>query len=90
LIARFQLDLLPSKTEELLVLIGKQRGCLRTGGLVDVDRVAKILLTELRSGTLGRISLETPEMMENELAELVIIRQQKAEKKMARKLKHRG
>mgnify|MGYP001329997464 CR=1 FL=1 len=85
---RFQLDVLPSKVEELIAVIGKQRGCLRAGGMVDVDRVAKILLNELRMGTLGRISLETPDMMEKELSELAIIQQLKAEKKQGRKTKH--
>jgi len=49
--------------------------------------VAKILLSELRAGTIGRISLETPDMMEAELAELVIIRAEKEAKKKARKEK---
>jgi ribosome biogenesis GTPase A len=84
---RFQLDALPSTAQELIAVIGKQRGCLRGGGLIDVDRVAKILLNELRSGTLGRISLETPAMMETELVELAIIQQVKAEKKQGRKAK---
>jgi ribosome biogenesis GTPase A len=52
---------------------------------VDLDKAAKILLAELRSGALGRISLETPEMMERELAELAVIREQKEEKKRLRK-----
>ena len=65
--------------------IGKKRGCLRTGNQVDMDKTAKILLSELRAGTLGRISLETPAIMEKELAELVIFREQKAAKKAARK-----
>jgi ribosome biogenesis GTPase A len=82
---RFRLDTLPSSTQELISVIGKQRGCLRSGGLIDVDRVAKILMLEFRSGILGRISLETPAMMETELAELAVIRQLKAEKKQARK-----
>lgn len=77
---RFQLDELPSKVEELIAVLGRKRGCLGSGGSIDVDRIAKILLTEFRSGTLGRISLETPEMMEVELVELVAIRQLKAEK----------
>jgi ribosome biogenesis GTPase A len=85
--SRFKIDPLPSTVQELIAVIGKQRGCLRAGGLVDVDRVAKILLTELRSGTLGRISLETPAMMETESAELVVIQQIKAEKKQGRKTK---
>ncbi len=85
--SRFQLDALPSTAQELMDVIGRQRGCLRSGGLIDVDRVAKILLNELRSGTLGRISLETPEMMKAELVELAVIKQLKAEKKQGRKAK---
>ena len=83
---RFQIDDLPAKTEELMLIIGKQRGCLRAGGKVDVDRVAKILLSEFRTATLGRISLENPEMMAIELAELAIIQQLKAEKSSSVKL----
>jgi ribosome biogenesis GTPase A len=55
-----------------------------------MDKVAKILLAELRAGTIGRISLETPAMMEQELAELVIIREQKEAKKQARKQKRKA
>ncbi len=82
---RFQLDQLPEGEQELLEIIGKQRGCLRSGGQVDMDKAAKLLLSELRQGILGRISLETPGMMEQELAELVIIRAEKEAKKKQRK-----
>jgi ribosome biogenesis GTPase A len=82
---RFQLEDVPPREKELLEMIGRKRGCLKTGGVVDMDRIAKIFLTELRAGTIGRISLETPEMAEQELAELAIIRQEKAAKKAARK-----
>lgn len=82
---RYQLDPLPETDYELLQLIGKKRGCLRSGGHIDIDKVAKILLSEIRDGTLGRITLETPEMMQQELAELAIIRTQKAAKKAKRK-----
>ena len=54
---------------ELLKLIGSKRGCLRAGGVVDLYQAATIVLNELRSGKLGQICLETPEMMETELAE---------------------
>lgn len=83
--ARFQLDPLPQSEQALMEAIGKNRGCLKAGGLIDMDKVSKILLAELRAGTIGRISLETPAMMERELAELVIIRAQKEAKKLARK-----
>jgi len=49
-----------------------------------------VQLTELRAGTIGRISLETPVMMEQELVELAGIREEKAAKKKARKQKWKG
>ena len=47
-----------------------------------------ILLAELRAGILGRISYETPEIIEVEMAELEIIRQNKATKIAAKKQKY--
>ncbi|MGR9036137.1 MAG: ribosome biogenesis GTPase YlqF [Gammaproteobacteria bacterium] len=82
---RFQLETLPESGEALLEAVGNKRGCLRSGGQIDRDKAAKILLTELRSGSLGGITLETPEMMEQELAEVAILREQKAARKKARK-----
>ena len=43
-----------------LEAVAKKRGCLR-GNRMDIEKAAMILLTEFRSGKLGRISLETPE-----------------------------
>ncbi|MGR9046727.1 MAG: ribosome biogenesis GTPase YlqF [Gammaproteobacteria bacterium] len=84
---RYQLEALPEKEQELLDAIGRKRGCLRPGGHVDIDKAAKILISELRSGMLGRISLETPSMMVQELTELAQLRERKAAKKLARKQK---
>ena len=86
-LARYQLEQLPKSEMELMEIIGRKRGCLRSGGRIEIDKVSKILLSELRAGTIGRISLETPDMMEVELAELVIIRAEKEAKKLARKNK---
>lgn len=88
--SRFQLEQLPESEQELMAIIGKNRGCLRSGGHIDMDKVAKILMAELRAGSIGRISMETPAMMEKELAELVIVREQKEAKKKARKQKWKG
>jgi ribosome biogenesis GTPase A len=43
--------------------IARTRGCLltRSGGGLDRDKAARILLSDYRNGTLGRTSLETPE-----------------------------
>jgi len=82
---RYQLEALPGEATALLQAIGKKRGCLRAGQQVDMDKAAKLFLTELRAGTIGQISLETPEMIEVEMLELAAIREEKAAKKAARR-----
>lgn len=82
---RFQLDSMPADATRLLQAIGKKRGCLKAGNQVDMDKAAKIFLTELRAGTIGQISLETPEMITNEMIELAAIKEEKAAKKAAKK-----
>ncbi len=49
---------------EMLELGAKRRGFLISGGELDIDRMAKILLDEFRGGALGRITLDTfPEVV---------------------------
>ncbi len=84
---RYQLENLPDNESDLMEMIGVKRGCIRSGKQVDFDKTSKILLSELRAGTIGRITLETPQIMEQELAELHIIKQGKEAKKEARKQK---
>lgn len=43
---------------EIMNLIGKQRGAIVSGGKVDEDKVANILLDDFRNCKLGKISLE--------------------------------
>ena len=52
----------------LLEAAGKKRGFLISGGEVDTERMAKILLDEYRSGKLGRFTLEVPEGTEQPTA----------------------
>lgn len=63
-IARFKLediDLDAVDSYELLNIIGKKRGMLISGGEINTERAAIMLLDEFRSGKLGRITLEMPE-----------------------------
>ena len=46
---------------ELLEAIGRKRGCLRPGGVVDRQKAAEAVLNDFRCGALGRITLEAPE-----------------------------
>ncbi len=45
---------------ELLEACARKRGFLMSGGEVDTERMAAVLLDEFRGGKLGRISLERP------------------------------
>ena len=49
---------------ELLQAAGKKRGFLISGGEVDTERMAKVLLDEYRSCKLGKFTLEKPEELQ--------------------------
>ena len=66
LMERYNLDSVPADQTEFIEALGRKRGCLGKSGIVDIDRASKIFVTELRSGKLGALTLETPEMMEFE------------------------
>ncbi|WZY01646.1 ribosome biogenesis GTPase YlqF [Bacillus sp. FSL W7-1360] len=61
LAARYDLSypLDPEDIGELFEAIGKKRGCIVRGGMVDMDKVAELVLRELRAGKMGRLTLET-------------------------------
>lgn len=48
------------KSYEILELVGRRRGYLVSGGAVDLERAAKMMLDEFRNAKIGRISLEAP------------------------------
>ncbi|SFK26368.1 Ras superfamily GTP-binding protein YlqF [Halobacillus dabanensis] len=56
---RFGLSRVDDMMENFEV-IGRKRGCLESGGQVNFDKVADIILQDLRSGKLGLISFEQP------------------------------
>ena len=59
---RYRISLVPdSQGWELLEEAGRKRGFLISGGEVDTERMAKILLDEFRSGKLGRFTLDVPQ-----------------------------
>lgn len=60
LIEHYRLTELPDDKTAVLEAIGRRRGFLRKGGVVDLDRASKTLLKDLGAGSLGRVSLERP------------------------------
>jgi ribosome biogenesis GTPase A len=59
--ARYKLAAPPTTPEALLTEIGRRRGGLQKGGVVDLHKASEILVHEVRSGAVGRISLELPQ-----------------------------
>ena len=45
---------------EIMLEIGRKRGCVISGGNIDEEKTAKIILDEFKNGKLGRITLESP------------------------------
>lgn len=58
---QYKLKELPSISHELIVMVGQKRGCLLSGGSVDVSRTCQMILKDLREGKFGQISLEWPD-----------------------------
>ncbi|WP_286231472.1 ribosome biogenesis GTPase YlqF [Neobacillus mesonae] len=60
LMDRYKLTELPEDAVALFDHIGKLRGCLMAGGVVDYDKVAELVIREIRSDKFGSISFEKP------------------------------
>ncbi len=64
--ARYKLEHSPEEIaalhdDALLELIGRKRGAVMTGGHVNMQKAAELVITDYRTHALGRITLETPE-----------------------------
>ena len=58
---RYEIDRNMNDMLEIFNAIGKQRGALLSGGDINFDKVAEIVLRDLRTGRLGNITLEAPQ-----------------------------
>lgn len=45
---------------EIMLEIGRKRGCIISGGNIDEEKTARIILDEFKNGKLGKITLESP------------------------------
>jgi len=81
----YDLDEVPEYSSEILDIIARKRGCVKAGGKIDYDRVSRIILTEIRSGKMGGMTFETPDMMNKEIEAITFDQQEKMAKEMIRK-----
>ncbi|CAA0092008.1 Ribosome biogenesis GTPase A [Zhongshania aliphaticivorans] len=75
--ARFQLETMPDTELAFLEAAALRRGALSGGGRINFHKICELLINELRAGIVGRISLETPDMIE---AEIKAVAEEKAKK----------
>ena len=47
--------------EDVLTKIAAARGCLKTGGIPDIEKVIQLVLRDFRTGRLGRFTLDNPD-----------------------------
>jgi len=83
--ARYKLDEIPDTEIEFLEMAAKKRGAIMSGGRVNMHKICELMVIELLSGQIGRITLETPEMLVIEKQEMI----DAAAKKMADKAKRK-
>jgi ribosome biogenesis GTPase A len=68
LTARYKFDVTGMDGVDVVEAVAKRRGYRLKGNDLDLEKAAMTLLTDYRSGALGRISLETPETRREMLA----------------------
>ncbi len=86
LVERYRLDMAPQAVaqlhdDELLTAIGRKRGAVMSGGRVNIQKAAELVLTDLRAGAIGRVTLETPP----EFAAWLAVGEAQEEERKARK-----
>ena len=60
--ARYKLDDIAGLQDwQVLEMIGRKRGAVQSGGKINVQKAAELVLTDFRDGNIGRITLERPE-----------------------------
>ncbi len=82
---RYRLDASVARTDdERLAAIGRQRGAVLPGGRISLQKAAEIVLHDFRSGSVGRITLETPRDWLRWQAEAVVKEAERAAQRESR------
>ena len=58
LMERYGLDYLDDDIEPIYEMIGKKRGALKKGGVIDYDKVSKIIVLDFRGGFFGNVTFD--------------------------------
>ncbi|MDQ0215106.1 ribosome biogenesis GTPase A [Oikeobacillus pervagus] len=58
---RYGIDQLPDDIVELLDDIGAKRGCLTSGGQINYDKATEVIIRDVRTERLGKLTFDFPE-----------------------------
>lgn len=58
---RYKIDRLSGTPQETIEYIGRKRGCIVAGNMIDLEKTYKLILKEYREGKIGEISLDRVE-----------------------------
>lgn len=91
LLERYKMDVEPEqyqawREEQWLENIAKRRGTILSGGRIDYQKAAEIVLTDFRSGSMGNITLELPHEWDKWLAAAKLFEAQLREERALRNL----
>ncbi len=64
---RYGLEEIPEDIVGIFDEIGRKRGCIVSGGNIDYDQTAEVIIRDIRSLKLGRITFEHPPLSEEEI-----------------------
>ncbi|QCS52244.1 ribosome biogenesis GTPase YlqF [Priestia flexa] len=63
---RYGLEEIPEDIVELFDAIAAKRGCIMSGGMVDYDKTAELVLREIRTDKLGMLTFDDPAELSSE------------------------
>ncbi|MCA1030052.1 ribosome biogenesis GTPase YlqF [Bacillus timonensis] len=58
---RYNLDSIPDEIVPLFDEIAKRRGCIMSGGYIDYDKTSELIIRDIRTVKLGKITFESPD-----------------------------
>ncbi|MDY0743156.1 ribosome biogenesis GTPase YlqF [Paucibacter sp. R3-3] len=89
--ARYKLgDVSVLSDMEMLAAIGRKRAAMMSGGRVNMQKAAEVLVYEFRQGVLGRITLETPAEFAGWAATAELAEAARKDRKTRRKVSNRA
>ncbi|WP_139891262.1 ribosome biogenesis GTPase YlqF [Bacillus sp. D386] len=63
----YKLEEIPEEIVEAFDQVGKLRGCLASGGIVDYDKTAELIIRDIRTQKFGRLTFESPFELESDI-----------------------